>query len=270
MKRFLSNILLGIVLVAGIGFLSYPTLSNWLNDRNQTRAVATYVEETKDISEEKKEIALEAVKAYNQSLLNKSDRYRLSEEEENAYRELLDVTGTGIMAYVEIPKLDVLLPIYHGTEESVLQIAIGHIPGSSFPIGGAGSHSVISGHRGLPSAKLFTDLDKLESGDYFFINVLGDTLAYRVDKIDIVNPDEIENLEIENDKDYVTLVTCTPYGVNSHRLLVRGERTNYEKPDTKVLEKKVRKFDFINIIPVIVVFALFILFALWMIKRRKK
>jgi len=161
---------------------------------------------------------------YNTNLLSKSNRYNMTDEQRAEYESILDVTGTGIMGYIEIPSIDVSLPIYHGTNESVLQIAIGHIESSSLPVGGIGTHCVISGHRGLPSAKLFSDIDQLKEGDVFMIQVLDDTLTYEVDQIRTVLPTEMKDLRIEEGKDYCTLVTCTPYGVNTHRLLVRGHR----------------------------------------------
>ena len=216
-------ILTGILLL-GIGFLLYPTISDYYNSFHQSRAIASYVESVTKIDTSEFEETWKQADAYNESLLFKEDRYLLSEEEKDEYNRILDITGTGIMAYVEIPKIKVSLPIYHGTDEAVLQVAIGHIPGSSLPVGGSTTHCVISGHRGLPSARLFTDIDQLEKGDTFLIQTLGETLTYEVDQIRTVLPDELEDIEIEEGKDYVTLVTCTPYGVNSHRLLVRGHR----------------------------------------------
>ena len=174
-----------------------------------------------------------AAAEYNRRLLaDTGNRYRMTEAEEEEYESLFDVTGTGIMGYVEIPKIKTSLPIYHGTDEAVLQIAIGHLAGSSLPVGGEGTHCVLTGHRGLPSAKLFTNLDEMEEGDTFSLHVLDQTLTYEVDQIRIVEPQELEDLEIEAGKDYCTLVTCTPYGVNSHRLLVRGHRI--ETPEESV------------------------------------
>ena len=163
--------------------------------------------------------------------MTKSNRYVLSEEELKEYNSILDVTGTGIMGYIDIPKIDVSLPIYHGIDQAVLQIAIGHIEGTSFPVGGEGTHCAVSGHRGLPAAKLFTDLDKLEEGDKFIVQVLDRTLTYEVDQIRIVLPEEMQDLDLDPEKDYMTLVTCTPYGINSHRLLVRGHRVENDIPD---------------------------------------
>ena len=162
--------------------------------------------------------------SYNQSLLTRSNTYLLSDEQKAEYDRLLDVSGLGVMGYIEIPEIDVSLPIYHGTGESVLQIAVGHLEWSSLPVGGESTHCVLSGHRGLPSAKLFTNLDKLQEGDTFLLRILNEVLTYEVDQILIVEPQETSALQIEEGKDYCTLVTCTPYGINTHRILVRGHR----------------------------------------------
>jgi len=172
--------------------------------------------------------------AYNRTLLQKENRYHFSEEDEEEYNSILDVTGTGIMAYVEIPSISVSLPIYHSTNEDVLQTAIGHIEGTSLPVGGLGTHCAVSGHRGLPAAKLFTDLDQLKEGDTFLIQVLNRTLTYEVDQIRIVLPTEMQDLEIDPQEDYFTLITCTPYGINTHRLLVRGKRIENQAQEANV------------------------------------
>lgn len=196
---------------------------------HQSRAIAAYVDQVNTLDDAQYETMLEQADAYNQTLIGKEDRYNLSDSELETYNSLLDVTGTGIMGYVVIPKINVRLPIYHGTDPAVLEIAIGHIAGSSLPVGGESTHCVLSGHRGLPSAKLFTDIDQLKEGDQFMLEILGDTLTYEVDQIKVVLPDELEDIEIEEGKDLCTLVTCTPYGVNTHRLLVRGHRVETVK-----------------------------------------
>jgi sortase A len=213
-----------IILFAGLALLLYPTISDRWNALHQSRAIASYVETVEGLDEDAYEEILHEAEEYNASLTRSDSRFLPSEEETKLYDSMLDISGSGIMAYVEIPKLDISLPIYHGTDEEVLQTAIGHIQGSSLPVGGEGTHCVISGHRGLPSAKLFTDIDQLAEGDIFIIRVLDETLTYEVDQIHIVEPDDISLLEIEEDMDLCTLVTCTPYGINSHRLLVRGHR----------------------------------------------
>lgn len=224
MKKKLSNLILVLIFLTGVSLLVYPTFSDWWNSLHQSRAIAAYVDQVNTLDDAQYETMLEQADAYNQTLLGKEDRYNLSDSELETYNSLLDVTGTGIMGYVVIPKINVRLPIYHGKDPAVLEIAIGHIAGSSLPVGGESTHCVLSGHRGLPSAKLFTDIDQLKEGDQFMLEVLGDTLTYEVDQIKVVLPDELDDIEIEEGKDLCTLVTCTPYGVNTHRLLVRGHR----------------------------------------------
>ncbi|MDD6366752.1 MAG: class C sortase [Stecheria intestinalis] len=226
MKKKLSNFILFLIFLTGVSLLVYPTFSDWWNSMHQSRAIASYVDQVNSLDDAQYETMLEQARAYNETLVGKEDRYILDEAETAEYNSLLDVTGTGIMGYVVIPKINVRLPIYHGTDPSVLEIAIGHIAGSSLPVGGESTHCVLSGHRGLPSAKLFTDIDQLKEGDQFMLEVLGDTLTYEVDQIKVVLPDELEDIEIEEGQDLCTLVTCTPYGVNTHRLLVRGHRVD--------------------------------------------
>ena len=261
----LVNAVLILIFLAGSALLAYPTFSDWWNDLHQSRAIAGYVEKVSDMSDKKNRAMWEAAQAYNQRLLAKSgDRFVLTDEEKEAYNKILDVTGTGIMGYVNIPKITVSLPIYHGTDPAVLEIAVGHIEGSSMPVGGRGTHCGISGHRCLPSAKLFTDIDQLKEGDTFQLQVLNRTLTYEVDQIRIVLPDQLEDLAIDPDKDYCTLVTCTPYGVNTHRLLVRGHRIKEEQTDFVVSADAVRMepryvVPFIAL-PMLLLIALWILF----------
>lgn len=202
----------------------YPVVSNWLNSMEQADTIAKYMEAVDSLSEEDYRIIWEAADAYNKTLVDMTNRYYLTAEEKKIYNSLLNVTGTGVMGYLEIPSLGEEMPIYHGTAESVLQIAIGHVPGSSLPIGGESTHCILVGHRGLPEAKLFTDLDKLKEGDIFYLHILGKTLTYEIDQILVELPENKEPMEIEKGKDYCTLMTCTPYGINTHRLLVRGTR----------------------------------------------
>lgn len=219
------TIFLILIILAGLSLMLYPSFSNWWNQQHQTRAIAGYVKKTKDLSKEQKKEMWDQAVAYNKKIAeNQPSLNNLTKEQEKEYSRVLDVTGTGIMGYVSIPKYRIELPIYHGVDEAILQIAIGHIAGSSLPVGGASTHCVISGHTGLPSARLFTDIDKLEKGDHFKLEVLDQDLTYEVDRIDVVLPDQLDDLKIEQGKDYCTLVTCTPYGINTHRLLVRGHR----------------------------------------------
>lgn len=223
-KKDFSTIALIVVFFVGVSVLLYPTVSDYWNSLHQSQAIATYADSVENMDEQDYEKLWDAAVRYNQKLFQSGHGLGLKDEEKEEYNELLDVSGTGIMSYIEIPKIKCSLPVYHGTDEGVLQIAVGHIEGSSLPVGGLNTHCVLSGHRGLPSAKLFSNLDKLEEGDIFMIRTLDQTLTYEVDQIRIVLPDEVDNLKVEEGKDLCTLVTCTPYGINTHRLLVRGHR----------------------------------------------
>ena len=228
MKKHSGTILLVLIFFVGLAVMLYPTISDYINQRNQTRVVNSYAQQVDGLSDADYTAYFDAADVFNQEIaadpdaLYHADRF-------STYSTTLDVTGTGIMGYITIPRIGVELPIYHGTSDSVLQIAAGHLEGTSLPVGGASTHAVISAHRGLPSAKLFTNLDQLEVGDTFTITVLDRVLTYEVDKISIVLPTETDELKIAEGKDYVTLMTCTPYGINTHRLLVRGRRV--ETPD---------------------------------------
>lgn len=240
-KKHISTIIIALIFLAGLGFLLYPTVSNLWNRAHQSRAIATYTKQVEKLDDSQNKEILKAARKYNKSLLKKSDHWKLSKKDKKKYESLLDVSGTGIMGYIEVPKIDCSLPIYHGTDEGALQIAIGHLEGSSLPVGGKSTHCVLSGHRGLPSARLFTDLDQMEEGDVFVLNVLGRKLAYEVDQIKVVLPDEMSDLEIVQGKDLCTLVTCTPYGINTHRLLVRGHRTKYIEETVVRVQKEAEK-----------------------------
>lgn len=236
MKKKINNLItvfLVLILLAGLSLLLYPTFSDWWNSYHQTKAIASYAADVANLSNEDYEKIWKAATEYNASLSERNSDYTLTEEQKKQYEQLLNVSGDGIMGYIEIPSINCSLPIYHGTQESVLQIAVGHIEWSSLPVGGASSHCVVSGHRGLPSAKLFTNLDELSKGDTFMLRVLDEVLTYEVDQILIVEPQDTGALQIEEGKDYCTLVTCTPYGINTHRLLVRGHRIdNIEEAKT--------------------------------------
>ena len=224
LKGKLMTIVIALVMCAGVGLLAYPTAANWWNERHASRAMAQYENRLGTLDEEYIEDMLAKARAYNAKLVGDSTRWEPSEEMTAEYYSCLDITGTGIMGYVEIPEIDVKLPVYHGDSDEVLSQALGHMEGASLPVGGASTHAVISGHTGLPQMKLFTKLDTLELGDKFSVNVLGHVFEYEVDQILVVLPGEMENLDIYEGMDYVTLLTCTPYGVNTHRLLVRGAR----------------------------------------------
>lgn len=233
-KNGLTLILL-LILLIGAGLIAYPSFANWWNSFHQSRAVASYAETVANMNTEEYERIISKAQAYNRKLSRSGILWTLDEDEEKGYKEQLDIGTSGIMGYIDIPKIDVMLPIYHGIDESILQVAVGHIPGTSLPVGGKGSHCVVSGHRGLPSARLFTDIDKLVEGDTFTITVLNKTLTYEVDQIRTVLPTDLSDLQIEKGKDYVTLVTCTPYGINTHRLLVRGHRIENADGDASVI-----------------------------------
>ena len=272
-KKHISTIIIALIFLAGLGFLLYPTVSNLWNRAHQSRAIATYTKQVEKLDDSQNKEMLKAARKYNKSLLKKSDHWKLSKKDKKKYESLLDVSGTGIMGYIEVPKIDCSLPIYHGTDEGALQIAIGHLEGSSLPVGGKSTHCVLSGHRGLPSARLFTDLDQMEEGDIFILNILGRKLAYEVDQIKVVLPEEMSDLEIEEGKDLCTLVTCTPYGINTHRLLVRGHRTKYVEKKVEEEQKKVqtKKTDIrLMIAGGTGVLILLIIIIVIVIKRRRK
>ena len=229
-KNRITTVLLALVFLAGLSLLLYPTVSDYWNSFHASRAVAAYAQEVADLNGAEYDALLEAARDYNVRVPERSNTFALTEAERAEYQSLLNMDGTGIMGYIEIPNIKLSLPIYHGTEESVLQIAVGHLDWSALPVGGEGTHCVLSGHRGLPSAKLFTNLDQLREGDTFTLRVLDEVLCYEVDQIRIVEPQDTAALLPEPGQDLCTLVTCTPYGVNTHRLLVRGHRI--ETPDS--------------------------------------
>ena len=234
MKKHLSTILLVLALLVGAALLLYPTASDYWNSLHQSRAIATYAEEVANLTTADYEKLWLAAVEYNKRMGAAGNPFVLSEEQRADYFSQLDLSGNGIMGYIEIPKIECSLPIYHGTSEAVLQIAVGHLEGSTLPVGGAGTHCVLSGHRGLPSAKLFTHLDQLSEGDVFLLRVLNETLTYEVDQIHIVLPREVDDLAVVPGRDFCTLVTCTPYGINSHRLLVRGKRIENSEAATAI------------------------------------
>lgn len=232
MKRKISAILILLLFAIGIGFLLYPVISDWQSGQAQTTVIENHNHVVEKLSEEELATLREAAEEYNEGLLANvvlTDPFDESIEREASaeYMSLLNINGDGVMGSVRIPKIDVQLPIYHGTSLETLEKGAGHLENTSLPVGGIGTHSVISAHTGLPTATFFNDLIELEERDLFFLEVLGETLAYEVDRIEVVEPTDTSGLRIDLNEDYVTLVTCTPYGINSHRLLVRGERTEY-------------------------------------------
>lgn len=254
----ISTIILTVILLAGIGILLYPTVSDWWNSMHASRAIASYVENVENISSEECQEMLEEAYAYNAKLARRGLNFLLTEEEMEEYNSVLNISDTGVMGYVQIPSINVNLPVYHGTNEAILQIAIGHIGGSSLPVGGESSHCVVSGHRGLPSARLFTDIDQMKESDVFMLTVLEQTITYQVDQIRIVLPEEVDELAIVPGEDYCTLVTCTPYGVNTHRMLVRGRRIDNIAGEVVVVAEAVRIPTYV-VIPAIGIPMLFVL-----------
>lgn len=265
MRKKLPTIILILVFVVGLSLLLYPTFSDYWNSLHQTKAITTYSEEIAALNEEEQEKLLETAREYNQKLYKNGTHWTLTDEELEEYNSILDMSNNGIMGYVNIPKIGVTLPIYHGTGETILQKGAGHLEGSSFPVGGENTHAVLSSHRGLVSAKLFTDLDQLQKGDTFTITVLNETLTYEVDQILIVLPTELDELAIEEGKDYCTLVTCTPYGVNTHRLLVRGHRVETEAGEVVVtgdaLQLESSVIAPLVAVPVLIILLIVLLFA---------
>lgn len=227
-RSTISTVILILVFLIGLSVMLYPTVSDFLNSISQSRYISGYKNEVAELNQEEYDSILAQARSYNDALLGNTARFEPTPEETLRYEQLLRVDEAGVMGYLEIPKIDVYLPMYHGVSESVLEVGIGHIEGSSLPIGGVGTHTLLSGHRGLPSAKIFTDLDKLEIGDSFSIKVLNETMTYEIEKIQTVLPSEVEALAVAPNRDLCTLVTCTPYGINSHRLLITGVRVNTE------------------------------------------
>lgn len=271
MKNNRSTILLILILLIGLSLMLYPSFADWWNSFHSSRSIASYVEQVANIDDAQYEELWNAAWDYNQSLLHRPNDFLLSDEQQEIYKSLLDFGGNGIMGYIEIPMIDVMLPIYHGTKESVLQIAVGHLDWTSLPVGGAGSHCVVSGHRGLPSARLFTDLDKLKVGDVFMLHVLNEILTYEIDQILIVEPQDTDPLLIEPGKDLCTMITCTPYGINSHRMLVRGHRIESQE-EAKVIgiTADAVRIEPLMVAPFVAVPILLVLLIILLLPKQKK
>ena len=265
-----ATALLFILFIAGLSLLLYPIVSDFINTSSASKAIMSYDEEVLKLEKQKYDEMWAEATEYNSSLIGRENEYLLSDEQQAQYNSLLDLTGTGIMGYIEIPNIRCSIPIYHGTAETILQIAIGHLDWSSLPTGGENTHCVLSGHRGLPSAKLFSDLDKIVEGDIFMLRILDEVLTYEVDKISIVEPHETEELKLQQGKDYCTLVTCTPYGVNSHRLLVRGHRVENMKKYTITLVSEGQQIDPLIVAPVVAMPVLIALFIRLMVPGKRK
>lgn len=258
-----KTIIMVLFFFMGLLILLYPSLSDFYNQKVQSQVIVDYEKLLEKYSDEDYSEQFAKANKYNQKLSKLSDPYLMYNSLKN-YNDIININGNGMMGYISIDKIKVELPIYHGTSEDVLSVAVGHLEGSSLPVGGKGTHSVLSAHRGLPSTKLFTDLDKLEIGDTFTITILDQLLTYEIDQIEIVKPDNIDNLAIDPNEDYLTLMTCTPFGVNTHRLLVRGKRTENAKKPTFVTTEAFRISTLtvtpIVAIPIILIILLIIIF----------
>ena len=266
-----TTVLLVILLLAGLSLLLYPSVSDYWNSFHQSRAIATYAEEVANLDTDKYAELWDDAAKFNASIPNRQNLFLPSDEELEQYTSLLHLSGTGIMGYIEIPTIDCTLPIYHGTDEGVLQIAVGHLDWTSLPVGGAGTHCVLSGHRGLPSAKLFTNLDKLVVGDVFMLRIEDEVLTYEVDQILIVEPSETDALQIVPGRDLCTLVTCTPYGINSPRLLVRGHRIdNIAEAKTVHVTADAIQIEPLLVAPIVAIPLHLILFVGLMLPKHKK
>ena len=266
-----TTVFLVLLLLAGVSLLLYPSLSDYWNSMHQTRAIASYAETVSQLDTAQYDEMWKAAQDYNRSLAQRETAFALIDEQKAAYESLLDVSGLGVMGYIEIPEIDCSLPIYHGTEESVLQVAVGHLEWSNLPVGGEGTHCVLSGHRGLPSAKLFTNLDKLAVGDTFLLRVLDEVLTYEVDQILIVEPEQVDALGIVPGEDYCTLVTCTPYGINTHRLLVRGHRVENTPEAARMhVTADATQFDPLLVAPVLAIPVLLLLLMILLVPKRRR
>ena len=253
--RSLSSILMGIALAVGTMLLVYPKASDYWNSFTQSRSIMGYAEQVAQISAAEYAKFISEAEEYNAKLAENGNEWHMTQGQKKVYESRLTFDSTGVMGYIDIPKLGTKLPIYHGTSDAVLQTSIGHLAESSLPVGGKGSHCVLSGHRGLPSAKLFSDLDMMAQGDTFTLSVLNETYTYQVDQIRVVEPTDLRELTIRPDMDLCTLVTCTPYGVNSHRLLVRGHRVKNANGDAKVVADALQ-IQPVHVAPFIMIFIL--------------
>ena len=280
LRSAIETVFMALFFAAGIGLMMYPHFSDWWNDLHQSKAIATYERATRNLSEEEKQTMWDKACRFNEELLTFPDRYHMTDDEMAEYERTLDVSGTGIMGYIEIREQNIYLPIYHDTSEGVLQIATGHLAGSSLPVTTDTMHCVITGHTGLPSAELFTNIDRMKEGDTFKLIVLGRVITYAVDRISVVLPHEVQNLQIEDGKNYCTLVTCTPYGINTHRLLVRGrwvstklEEDTDGEPEIDVSDSAVSRMNLMLASPYIAAGAAFLVciaLAVRALRKRKR
>ena len=285
LKKHLITLIIVAILLVGLGLLLYPSVSDYWNSFHQSRAIMNYMTDVSNMDPAEYDKLIADAREYNQEICDNGINWKMSESERQEYESQLDFSGTGIMGYITIDKINVELPIYHGTSEGVLQTSIGHLEGSSLPVGcgsfdyiegkvtdpDEGVHTVVTGHRGLPSAKLFSDLDKMVEGDTFTLNVLDETFTYQVDQIRIVEPTNLSDLNVERGQDLCTMVTCTPYGINTHRLLVRGHRVANAQGDMKVVSDAIQ-IESIYIAPFIAtpILLMIIIFALISTRKDKK
>lgn len=269
MKRKFTNFILILIFLIGLSVVLYPSISNYWNSKTQSKAIVNYDERISQMDESQFTKYFEEAEEYNKKLAELN--YPLSEYRKlGGYEDLLNVMNNGMIGYIYIEKIKVELPIYHGTSDEVLDVAAGHIEGSSLPIGGKSTHAALSSHRGLPSAKLFTNLDQLQEGDKFVVTVLNRKCTYQVDQIRIVEPKDTSYLAIEEGEDYCTLITCTPYGINSHRMLVRGHRVENDVNNAKFITADALKLDAFVVAPIIALPMLLILIICLFVKYRKK
>lgn len=265
MKKRLSTVIFILVVLIGLSFLLYPTISDYVNRLHQSKAIDEYVKNVAVLEKQEYDRLWEEAFAYNADTKNRINPFIKTNSQKATYEDRLNIIGTGMMGYIEIPSISCNLPIYHGTSNNVLQRAVGHLDWTSLPVGGEGTHSVLSGHRGLPSAKLFTNLSKVAVGDIFVIRVLNESLTYEVEEILIVEPEDTSALQIKANEDLCTLVTCTPYGINTHRLLVRGHRVeNALESETVRITADAIQIEPIMVAPVIAT-PLLIVLSLWLI-----
>ena len=257
-----------IGLLVGIGLLVYPSIANYWNQFHQSRAIMSYSEAVENMSKEDYKKILDSARAYNERIAERGLHFVMNEADKAAYEKELNIDGSGIMGYISMPKFHIRVPIYHGTEESVLQVAIGHLESTSLPVGGKNTHTQVSGHRGLPSARLFTDLDKVKEGDTWTITVLNETLTYECDQIRIVEPEDLSELQIVEGQDLCTLITCTPYGINTHRLLIRGHRVPNAQGTADVTADGIQ-IEPVYIAPVLAIPAIIILLIVLLISTRR-
>ncbi len=271
MKKHLITIMLFLVLLIGLSLVLYPSFSDWWNSRHMSRVITDYVNLIDDLEEDEYAGLLESAQEYNRSLLSRTNGYTTTPEQKEQYHKLLNIANNGVMGYIEIPSIGVSLPVYHGTDDTVLQVAIGHLDWSSLPVGGESTHCVVSGHRGLPSAKLFTHLDKVREGDLFMLRILDEVLTYEVDQILIVEPHEVDSLMISKGEDLCTMFTCTPYGINTHRLLVRGHRVaNLKEKEVRHVISEAILIEPAVVAPMVALPILLVLFIWLMIPKKKR